>query len=77
MIIIIIMTKTECLKKMFSQLLDSRDLTIRKVVEDSSGRELKFTVGEAGFVGSKIEIELPAEAADKGYESFTHFCSYF
>lgn len=49
----------------FFKFLDSRDLKITKVVDDASGQQLKFSVADPGYVGSKVEIDLPTSSPDK------------
>ena len=43
-------------------MLDSRDLKISGVVDESTGQKLDFSVAEPGFVGSKVEIKLPTSS---------------
>ena len=44
------------------QVLDTRDLDIQKVLDNSNGQELKFTLGTDGpaFAGQKLEVALPS-----------------
>ena len=41
------------------QILDSRQLEIDSVADAATGEKLEHTVGEEGYVGSKVEIQLP------------------
>jgi hypothetical protein len=42
------------------QVLDSKDLNIKKVTDHGSGKALEFSVGEkTPTLGSKFEIKLP------------------
>ena len=47
-------------------LLDVRGLTIRSINDDSTGQVLKYTVHPEGYVGSKLEVQLPS-SKDKMY----------
>jgi len=40
--------------------LDGRSLSIDQAVEESSGEGLEVTVGDEGYVGSKVQIKLPS-----------------
>ena len=42
-------------------MLDTRALDIFKITDHSNAQELKYSVGAEGYVGSKLEIQLPAE----------------
>ena len=49
----------------FFQILDTRNLTIHSV-QDESGKDLKFTLGEPVLsFGSKLEVQLPDNASEK------------
>ena len=52
------------------QVLDSRDLNIRSARYEATGENLEVTVGEPGYVGSKVEVKLPATDENK-YEFAT------
>ena len=42
------------------QLLDSLDLNIHRVLEETTGKELDYAVGDpVKYMGSKIEVKLP------------------
>jgi hypothetical protein len=45
------------------QILDSRNLEIASVSDAANGDSLEFAVGEEGYVGSKVEIQLPKNDA--------------
>ncbi len=46
------------------QILDSRNLEIASVSDAAAnGDSLEFAVGEEGYVGSKVEIQLPKNDA--------------
>ena len=49
-------------------ILDNRDLLIDRIIDIDSGNELKFMVGEKGYVGSEVVIEL--EENTKEIEAF-------
>ena len=40
-------------------ILDSRELLLESIVDDSNGAKLDFTVHPEDYVGSKLEIALP------------------
>jgi len=39
--------------------LDAKRLDIERAVDNKTGQELQFSVGEEGYVGSKLQIKLP------------------
>ena len=39
--------------------LDAKRLDIERAVDNKTGQELQFSVGEEGYVGSKLQIQLP------------------
>ena len=44
----------------FFQILDTRDLTIYKIVDEATNAPLLYTLGEpTGPFGSKLEVDLP------------------
>ena len=45
------------------QILDSRDLNIKKAMNDETGEilDFKLTPGEDSYSGSKLEIKLPSQ----------------
>ena len=45
------------------QILDSRDLNIKKATNDETGEilDFKLTPGEDSYSGSKLEIKLPSK----------------
>jgi leukotriene-A4 hydrolase len=44
-------------------ILDSRDLNIRKAINDETGEHLDFNVGAESYVGSKLEVRLPTQGS--------------
>jgi len=59
--------------------LDAKDLDISKAVDESDGSQLEFSVGEMGYVGSKMLIKLPASKDEmmkiKVFYSTTENCT--
>lgn len=51
---------------MFFKILDSRGLNIKAVIDQSNGQKLDYSIGEEGYVGSKLEVTLPI-TKDKKY----------
>jgi hypothetical protein len=47
------------------QILDSRHLVIDSVSDESTGTKLEFNVAPEGYVGSKLEIQLPQSSAEE------------
>ena len=39
--------------------LDARGLNIKSISDNATGQNLKYTVHEEGYIGSKLDIELP------------------